>query len=87
MKNALILPAAIVAGVAFGGAARADYALTILHTNDFHSRIEPINKYDSTCSEKDLQAGIMFRRFRPFHDQDYRTPRCDPRGRRQRRAA
>ena len=37
------------------GAALADYELNILHINDFHSRIEPINKFDSTCSaaEKD----------------------------------
>ncbi|WP_275785038.1 5'-nucleotidase C-terminal domain-containing protein [Pararhizobium gei] len=31
-------------------AAFADYELNILHINDFHSRIESINKYDSTCS-------------------------------------
>lgn len=28
-------------------AATADYSLTILHTNDLHSRFEPISKYDS----------------------------------------
>ncbi len=33
--------------------AAADFTLTILHTNDFHSRIEPINKYDSGCSAED----------------------------------
>ncbi len=32
------------------GAAFADYELNILHINDLHSRIESINKYDSTCS-------------------------------------
>jgi 5'-nucleotidase/UDP-sugar diphosphatase len=31
------------------GAAQADFTLHVLHTNDFHSRIEPITKYDSTC--------------------------------------
>jgi 5'-nucleotidase len=35
------------------GAAFADYTLNILHINDLHSRIESINKYDSTCSTKD----------------------------------
>lgn len=35
------------------GLAAAAYELTILHTNDFHSRIEPINKYDSGCSAED----------------------------------
>ena len=32
------------------GMASADFTLTILHTNDFHSRFEPISKYDSSCS-------------------------------------
>ena len=31
----------------------ADYNLTILHTNDTHSRIEEVNKYDATCSAKE----------------------------------
>ena len=35
------------------GAALADYELNVLHFNDFHSRIEPINKFDSICSEQD----------------------------------
>lgn len=35
------------------GAALADYELNILHINDFHSRIESINKFDSTCSAED----------------------------------
>ncbi|APZ52088.1 bifunctional metallophosphatase/5'-nucleotidase [Salipiger abyssi] len=42
------------------GAASADYALTILHTNDFHSRFEPISKYDSTCAAEDNDAGECF---------------------------
>jgi len=42
------------------GAASADYTLTILHTNDFHSRFEPISKYDSGCSGEDNQAGKCF---------------------------
>ena len=42
------------------GAALADFSLTILHTNDFHSRIEPINKYDSGCSVEDNDAGECF---------------------------
>ncbi|WP_075291294.1 5'-nucleotidase C-terminal domain-containing protein [Pararhizobium arenae] len=35
------------------GAAFADYELNILHINDLHSRIEAINKYDSTCSAEE----------------------------------
>ncbi|MCJ9724645.1 5'-nucleotidase/apyrase family protein, partial [Agrobacterium sp. BETTINA12B] len=31
-------------------AAFADYQLNILHFNDFHSRVESINKFDTTCS-------------------------------------
>ena len=40
--------------------AAAEYKLTILHTNDIHSRIEPINKYDSTCSADDLAEDGCF---------------------------
>ena len=32
------------------GASFADYTLNILHFNDWHSRIEGNNKYESTCS-------------------------------------
>jgi len=51
-----------LAGVfaAAAGMAQAEYVLTILHTNDFHARFEPINKYDSTCGEEDNQAGECF---------------------------
>ncbi len=40
--------------------AAADDTITILHTNDFHSRFEPINKYDSGCSPEDNTAGDCF---------------------------
>ncbi len=42
------------------GTAFADYTLTVLHTNDFHARFEPISKYDSGCSEEDNQEGKCF---------------------------
>jgi 5'-nucleotidase len=42
------------------GAAAADYTLHILHINDLHSRIEPINGSDSTCSAEDNAAGECF---------------------------
>ncbi len=42
------------------GAAMADYTLHVIHINDLHSRIEPINKYDSTCSAEDNEAGECF---------------------------
>ena len=43
-----------------GGSAFADYELNILHINDLHSRIESINKYDSTCSAEDETANECF---------------------------
>ncbi|MDF1853944.1 bifunctional metallophosphatase/5'-nucleotidase [Pseudooceanicola sp.] len=42
------------------GMAQADYSLTILHTNDFHARFEPISKYDSGCSSEDNTEGKCF---------------------------
>lgn len=42
------------------GMAQADYGLTILHTNDFHDRFEPISKSDSTCAAEDNAAGECF---------------------------
>ncbi len=40
--------------------AAADYSLTILHTNDFHARFEPISRFDSGCSEEDNAEGKCF---------------------------
>ena len=42
------------------GAASADYTLHVLHINDMHSRLEPINRFDSTCSAEDNQEGKCF---------------------------
>lgn len=42
------------------GMAAAEYKLTILHTNDFHARFEPISKYDSGCREGDNAEGKCF---------------------------
>lgn len=53
-----LLSAAVLALGA--GAAQAEFSLSILHTNDFHSRIEPINKFDSTCTEKDAAEDGCF---------------------------
>ncbi|XDA97215.1 bifunctional metallophosphatase/5'-nucleotidase [Sulfitobacter sp. LCG007] len=57
MKRFLLASAALSLS---GGMAAADYDLTILHTNDFHSRFEPISKYDSSCSSEDNSAGECF---------------------------
>lgn len=40
--------------------AQADYKLNIVHINDLHSRVEPINKYDSTCNPDDNAEGKCF---------------------------
>jgi len=40
--------------------AQADYELTILHFNDLHARFQPINRFDSDCSEKDLGEGKCY---------------------------
>ncbi len=42
------------------GMSAAEYKLTILHTNDFHARFEPISKYDSGCSEEKNLEGACF---------------------------
>ncbi len=42
------------------GAASAEYSLTILHTNDFHDRYEPISAYDGPCAAEDNTAGECF---------------------------
>lgn len=39
------------------GTAFADYTLYILHINDWHSRIESNNKYESTCSAEEETKG------------------------------
>jgi 5'-nucleotidase len=54
------LLAAIMVIAALATPAAADFTLTILHTNDFHSRIEPINKYDSGCGAEDNAEGKCF---------------------------
>ncbi len=48
------------ATVLFGSQALADDTVTILHTNDFHSRVEPITKYDSPCAAEENTAGECF---------------------------
>jgi 5'-nucleotidase len=54
------LLASVAALTLTAGVAAADYTLTILHTNDFHARFEPINKYDSGCSGEDAAEGKCF---------------------------
>ena len=42
------------------GTARAEFDLTILHTNDFHDRHEPISAFDGPCGAEDDEAGACF---------------------------
>ena len=58
MKIRFATAASILALSAAG--AQAETVLHILHTNDLHSRIEPINAYDSTCDAETLAAGECF---------------------------
>lgn len=58
MTKKFLLSAAALALTA--GTAMAEYSLTILHTNDFHARFEPISKYDSGCSAEDNAEGKCF---------------------------
>ena len=58
MMKTLLASAAAVALSA--GMAVADYKITILHTNDFHARFEPVSKYDSGCGEEDNAEGKCF---------------------------
>ena len=44
----------------FTGSVFADYPLTIIHTNDFHARFEPINKFDGACSGEANAVGECF---------------------------
>ncbi|MEX3010299.1 bifunctional UDP-sugar hydrolase/5'-nucleotidase [Hoeflea sp. TYP-13] len=54
----LLLAGSVVALSA--GTAMADYKLNIVHINDLHSRIESVNKYDSTCSAENEAEGKCF---------------------------
>tara|TARA_R110002096_G_scaffold2346_5_gene12077 strand:- start:9862 stop:11463 length:1602 start_codon:yes stop_codon:yes gene_type:complete len=58
MKTLFSLTAAGV--LALGGMAQAEFSLTVLHTNDMHSRVESISKYDSGCSAEDNDEGKCF---------------------------
>ncbi|MEM5501802.1 5'-nucleotidase C-terminal domain-containing protein [Ahrensia kielensis] len=61
MKKIAAIAAMSVSALALSTSfAAADYELNILHINDLHSRIESINKYDSTCGAEDEAEGACF---------------------------
>ncbi|HTV71155.1 MAG TPA: 5'-nucleotidase C-terminal domain-containing protein [Rhizobiaceae bacterium] len=58
MRKILATAALSVSALAVSaGASFADYTLTILHINDWHSRIEGNNKFESTCSAEEETKG------------------------------
>ena len=60
MNKRFLSAAVLSVTTALSTAAYADYSLTILHLNDLHSRIESINKYDSTCDAESETEGKCF---------------------------
>src|SRR6218665_1687455 len=60
MKKLLLGATALALTAGFAGAAQAEFSLTILHINDFHSRFESITGTDSTCNAEGEQKGECF---------------------------
>ena len=60
LKSVLLGSVALATFGAVPAVADYTYKLTILHTNDFHSRFEPISKYDSPCSAESNAEGKCF---------------------------
>ena len=60
MKKLLLGASALALSAGFTGAAQAEFSLTILHINDFHSRFESITATDSTCDAEGEAAGECF---------------------------
>ncbi len=58
MRRPLAIAALSAAALTLSSAnSFADYTLNILHINDWHSRIESNNKYESTCSAEEEDKG------------------------------
>ncbi|MGK2229385.1 MAG: 5'-nucleotidase/UDP-sugar diphosphatase [Devosia sp.] len=60
MKKLLLGATALTLCAGFSSVAHADFTLNILHINDFHSRFDPISKYDADCNAEDDAAGECF---------------------------
>lgn len=54
LKMLLTLPLVTILCV---GAAESSYKLTVLHTNDVHSRFDEAHKYGGLCSAEDAANG------------------------------
>ncbi|TKT77535.1 5'-nucleotidase C-terminal domain-containing protein [Aquamicrobium sp. LC103] len=58
MKKLTLVAAMSASALAMSvSASFADYTLNILHINDWHSRIESNNKFESTCSSEEEEKG------------------------------
>jgi len=60
MFSRILGSTAILAGLSMAAPVAAETSLHILHINDLHSRIQPINRFDSTCNAEDDAAGECF---------------------------
>lgn len=60
MKKVLLGASALALSAGLAGPAHAEFALTILHINDFHSRFESITGTDSNCNAEGEQKGECF---------------------------
>ncbi|MBC6438603.1 MAG: 5'-nucleotidase C-terminal domain-containing protein [Rhodobacteraceae bacterium] len=60
MTTRLCKVTAVLGALAGAAPAAAETVLHILHINDLHSRIQPINRFDSTCTAEDDAAGACF---------------------------
>ena len=59
-RTPLLAAASAAALLAGAGTASAEFTMTLLHTNDFHDRLEPISQYDGPCAAEDNAAGECF---------------------------
>ncbi|MGR3493381.1 MAG: multifunctional 2',3'-cyclic-nucleotide 2'-phosphodiesterase/5'-nucleotidase/3'-nucleotidase, partial [Shimia sp.] len=55
-----ILATTTAAAAVLATSAAADYTLHIIHINDLHSRIESINRFDSSCNAEGEAEGECF---------------------------
>lgn len=60
MKRVLFGASALALTAGFTGPVQAEFALTILHINDFHSRFESITGTDSNCNAEGESKGECF---------------------------
>lgn len=60
MKRVMLGAATVALAAGMAVPAQAEFSLTILHINDFHSRFQPITGSSSDCNAEDDAAGECF---------------------------